>query len=540
MLRKNLNWSEEKFWKTAAFCLLFLYAAVGLMLYDDYGCGPDEGMERQTSLVNLRYVVHKLQIPISEKNETWLAYLPELSEYRDRYYGTALHFPLVLIEAFYNFSLEPSQFYGMRHLYTFINYFIGVICLCRLLTNRFGCRKFGLIGMLMMILTPRFFAESFYNNKDLIFVAWYMICAFLMDRWFRKRDGLSTVLLAFAMALTINTRFNGIIFIPIFIFLFAADSLRCRKTTGFRYFLLVLGLMVLIFYLITPNFWEHPLRTLGETLQFNLRHPNHGSEGNLFKGVPVDAARTLTYIPVWIAITVPPVYLLFSLLGTACYGIDTCRDLIKKRFEALPLTDMMMFISGFLAAGFIIVAHVTIYNGWRHCYFSWPCFIYFAVYCMQKIDSLKLRAAKAVCYTVLGVSLLCNAWWSSRNHPYEFVYFAPFIRNNAGQYSGDYWSITSRALLEYITENDPQRMIKINHAHSQAGSINRGLLPDEQRKFLELTYDEGPDVDYYIVCRDDIPSVDIGLDGYEKVFSITVDRDEIGAVFRKIENIDQR
>ena len=60
-------------------------------------------------------------------------------------------------------------------------------------------------------------------------------------------------------------------------------------------------------------------------------------------------------------------------------------------------------------------------------------------------------------------------------------------------------------------------------------------VPEEQKKYLELTYEETPDVDYYIVCRDDIPSVDIGLAGYEKVFSVKVDQDEIGAVFKRSE-----
>ena len=53
---------------------------------------------------------------------------------------------------------------------------------------------------------------------------------------------------------------------------------------------------------------------------------------------------------------------------------------------------------------------------------------------------------------------------------------------------------------------------------------------------MELTYDETPAVDYYIVCRDDIPSVDIIPDDFEKVYSVIVDKDEIGAVFKRVRN----
>ncbi len=526
--------SNERRYKMITILFLIIYGITGLFLFDDYGCGPDEGMERQTSLVNLKYVVHKLHIPISEANETWLAYLPELHEYRDRYYGTALHFPLVLIESTFHFTLEPFQFYGLRHLYTFINYYIGVICLYKLLYRRFESRIYGLLGMLMMVITPRFFAESFYNNKDVIFTAWYIICCFLIDHWIKKRSTGITLILSFALAITINTRFNGIIFIPIFVFLYAYDCIRFKKSEGMKQFLFVLLMTGIFFYVITPNFWENPVQTFIETLQFNMHHPNHGSEGNLFKGVLVDAAKTITYIPVWIGITVPTVYLIFSISGAAWFSGESIGNIFRKKFSNFESADLLMFISGFAAVAFIIFAHVTIYNGWRHCYFSYPCFIYFAVFFIHKIN--KIRIVVNLCSTVIILSFIYNCIWIARNHPFEYVYFAPYIRNSANQFSGDYWSVSSRALLEFITENSPDQRLKINHAYSQAGSINRGLLPEDVREMLELVYDETPDVDYYIICRDDIPDVNIEPDGYEKVFSIIVDQDEIGAVFKRAIN----
>lgn len=524
---------SERFYHYAAVILFIIYAVVGLICFDDYGCGPDEGIERQTALVNYKYVVHKLHIPIGEANETWIGYLPELHEYRDRYYGTALHLPLVLIESFYHFTLEPSQFYGLRHFYTFVNYFLGVFCVFRLLTVRFGSSKYGIIGMLLMIIYPRFFAESFYNNKDVIFVAWYAVSAFCADKWFRKRNVKNSVLLAFALALTCNTRFNGIVFIPVFVFLYFFDC--CRKKSGIdiKYFASVLILTIFFFYLMTPNFWENPIQTLKETIQFNMHHPNHGSDGNLFKGMLVDASRTLTYIPVWIMITTPVVYLFFILSGTLLYIRDTGKQILNLNYKKINLTDAMMFIVGFGAVAFIIIAHVTIYNSWRHCYFAYPCFVYFAVFMLCKSDNFNYGYIRKMFYAILFISMAYNTYWIIKNHPFEYVYFSPIVRKDAKQFSGDYWSISSRALLEYITDTDPERMIAINHEYSQAGSINRGLLPEEKKKFLELVYDNTGNVDYYIVCRDDIPSVDLDLPGYRKHYSITVDNDEFAAVYKK-------
>jgi len=90
------------------FIFFAVYLAIGLSVFDDYGCGPDEGMERQTSLVNYKYVIEKLNLPVSEPVKTWLGYLPPLKEYRDRYYGTAVQIPMVLIESSSAFTMEPA------------------------------------------------------------------------------------------------------------------------------------------------------------------------------------------------------------------------------------------------------------------------------------------------------------------------------------------------------------------------------------------------------------------------------------------------
>ncbi len=535
MTKPTTDERKEKLYARIAFCVFLIYALLGLFLFDDYGCGPDEGMERQTSLVNFRYVLQKLNIPIDEENETWLAYLPELKDYRDRYYGTALHFPLVLIESMFHFSLEPAQFYGMRHFYTFLWYFVGTLCFYRLLSNRFGSKKFGIIGVLMLILSPRFFAESFYNNKDVLFMSWYVICIFVMDHWFRDKGLGKSVLLAFVMALTINTRFNGIIFIALFVVLNIFDALRYRKFIYYevRFILVTLILTGFFFYLMTPNFWDQPIQTLAETLQFNMRHPNHGSEGNLFFGSHVDAARTWQFIPVWIMLTVPTVYLLFSCAGTVWAFTGTVRDVFENRFRDIVITDLLFAGSGYAAVLFIILTHVTIYNGWRHCYFAYPCILFFAVYFINKLNCRKIRIVGCVCAAILMLSMVYQAFWIVKNHPFEYVYFVPAARSSANQFSGDYWSVSSRALLEYIAEIDPDRMLLVNHKYSQAGSINRGLLPGEKRQYIDLTYEKTPDVDYYIVCRDDIPDVHKWLPGYEKIFSLKVDDDEFAAVYGK-------
>jgi len=119
-----------------------------------------------------------------------------------------------------------------------------------------------------------------------------------------------------------------------------------------------------------------------------------------------------------------------------------------------------------------------------------------------------------------------------RNHPFEYVYFAPLFRKYADEFSGDYWGIASRNLLEYIVQTDDRPQIIVDHSLTNAGSINRGLLPEKDRDRLDLVYDT-ENADYIIFSRDDKTSEQAKFEGFEKVYSIRVDSDEIGIVFKR-------
>ena len=79
-------------------------------------------------------------------------------------------------------------------------------------------------------------------------------CAFLMDKWFREKSIKNSLMLAFAMAITCNTRFNGIIFLPVLVVLFVFDSIRNKKGENLRYLILTILAAFLFFYDDTVHF----------------------------------------------------------------------------------------------------------------------------------------------------------------------------------------------------------------------------------------------------------------------------------------------
>ncbi len=520
-----------------------LYAIIGLFFFNDYGCGPDEGMERQTSLVNFRYVIETLNIPVSESTTTWLSYLPDLHEYRDRYYGIALHFPLVILESIYDFQLQPIEFYSLRHFYTFLNFFFAMICFYQLLLLRFKAIQWALLGTSMVILTPRFFAESFYNNKDILFFAWYIISLTFIFRWFQHKSYCNAASTGILLAFTCNTRLNGIIFYPLIIVFVFLEFINNKKFS----IQTLLSLLVMffvsagVFYIITPNFWEHPIQTALETFAFNRRHPNHGSTGNLFFGKLVDTTQVWYFIPVWIILTTPFFYLFYSGIGFIVIMTRVVKNRLAKLKNFSDLMDYFMISAGLLPVIIIIIFNVIIYNGWRHCYFAYSSLIYLAIAGIVRIcqqvnrQSFWQSAIRTGLIFSLVLSFGSNFVWIWINHPYEYVYFNPFARKYSGYFSGDYWGIASRDLLQYIVGNDQNSLITIDHSYTQAGSINRGLLSENDRSRLNLIY-EKEKADYILFSRDDKKPEEANIPGFEKVFSIRVDDDEIGIVLRKGED----
>lgn len=533
--------------------LFLLFLAIGLSIVNDYGCGPDEGIERQTSLVNFRYMIDRLNLPVPDRWHSFLAYLPELKSYRDRYYGTALHQPLVLIEALTNFSFENPQFYRLRHLFTFLNWYAAAIVFYRVLRRRFSNRAVALIGCGFLILSPRFFAESFYNNKDILFTAWTIFTLAALARWLENPTTKRTLIAAFILALTVNTRLNGIAYLPIAVLIGFIAPLRAHKPV--RPFIIhsvaLIALFMIFLILVTPNLWETPLTTLAETFQFSSNHPNHDAANNLFKGQHIDASQSKTYLVTWIALTTPTAILILSLIGVVVILVRTLNAIrdrslsnkIKESSVTQGRTDYLWLLSAWLPFAAIVLLKVTVYNTWRHCYFVYPTIAYCATLTVdafllrcETLPTVRLRRIGTTVIYVLSVAILTvNAVWIARNHPFQFAYFAPWARENAENFSGDYWGIATKQMLETIVTRDTSPWIHVHHAFTQTGSINRGNLPEQDRFRLDLSYEITPETDYIVFSRDEKTVAEIDFPGFTPWNEIRVDGNLIGMVLKKEE-----
>src|SRR5262249_5301406 len=87
----------------------------------------------------------------------------------------------------------------------------GIYTVQKMAERRFSNCKIGLLAALFLVLTPRLFAESFYNSKDIVFMALFAVAMnttikFVLDPRFKN-----AFLHGLASALAIDVRIVAVI-----------------------------------------------------------------------------------------------------------------------------------------------------------------------------------------------------------------------------------------------------------------------------------------------------------------------------------------
>ena len=203
-----------------------IFFCIGLYVYKDYGATTDEWIQRKTGQVTLSYIAHFFKIewllrgaiPLERPEVVFL-------QWPDRDYGvlfeTSAEFLISL------FGITGSDAYFFRHLLTFLCFFVACIVFYHILKNRINSWKFGLIGTLFLILSPRIFADAFYNDKDLVFLSFFIFATASMLRMVFHPTYKNCILNALMCAWAIDIRLMGgllPVFTLFFFFLYARNE----------------------------------------------------------------------------------------------------------------------------------------------------------------------------------------------------------------------------------------------------------------------------------------------------------------------------
>lgn len=510
-----------------------VYLLVGIFIYQDYGISADEPTERISTLVNVKYILSILNVEKAEAID-----VPDLADYKDRYYGTLLQLPTSILEI----KNEGNRdIYLGRHLYTFFLCLAGYVAFFFLCKTLFHSKLLGLLGSSMVALYPRFFAEQFYNIKDMVFVSVFMIAMFTTVKLIESRFSLKwLIFFSIATVVATNVRIVGVIFLILILGYLLVDFIlgKVYKNNGYevqcshpiRCGALLLILFLIMFIITMPVTWKNPIQGIWDIF-VKFSDFDEWDSTIVFMGKIISKAELpWYYVPLWILISVPVWYLLLfavTAIFSICIGVK--QIMAKNNFILLFFTKYKYVTWCVLLMAIpwlgIVVMHSTIYNGWRHCYFFLPPMILFALFGVKYLSG-KGKKYVPVLLTVIILGGGCQLIWIGNNHPYEMVYF-----NNIGKHYGeffdrDYWNVAVLDAFRYIAENEPNDKFSVE---TTGTDLYRYMLEDEERD--RIIEEEEPL--YFIETYRGKIGNDLKKDGYEEIHSIMVDDFKISTIYKK-------
>jgi hypothetical protein len=403
------------------------------------------------------------------------------------------------------------------------------------LKKALGHWAYGLLGAAFFWASPRFFAESFYNIKDIGFLATFIIGLFFLVRFIEAQKSGRSFLVGIVSAFAAAVRLLGGIFI-LFALGFSIAKLRRHEISVKAFLINVIALggsfaiFLVVFY---PASWQHPVGFFLEATSYMAKHPWDGKV--LFLGKLLSAHDLpWYYLPVWMFITTPIPVLLFSLLGL----VTGCIRLLKRKTSPFPMIGQnLWFVLALLFVGNLILVFVmkpTLYDGWRHFYFLYVPVILLAVFGVAECWLFASRVWRASFSTRLSLSVIALLLlfspvfaWMIKNHPFEYVYFNSLARSRAfDDFEKDYWGVSELKGLEYIMRTDTRSTIRL---FNEGPILQISEMLSEQDRHRIVWVQTPQEADYQLLTfRASLSDQPVG----NEVFSVKVDGHRILSVLK--------
>jgi hypothetical protein len=453
---------------------------IGLRIYDDYGVSWDERVQRQYGSEVGNY--------ITEGDKT-------LFMNRHRYYGPAFEFFLYGLER--TLGLHDSRdVYFMRHLITFLAFWAGTFFFYLLCKREFGSWKVGLLGASFLVLSPRIFAHSLYNSKDVPFMTVFIIGIYTLLLYLEHRSLRGAVIHGAICGLLIDIRIVGTLLVALTLVFAGYEVLRSRRNMrAFKRTLLSLGLYLLtvagVTVLLWPTLWRDPVHNFIRVFEGMRNFPWEATI--LYMGTYVWSTELpWHYLSVWIAITNPVSLIALFFVGLAISILSLSgrfRSPIRRKRSGLLIIGWL-----FLPLAYSVVSSAVLYDGWRHAFFVYPALLMLSLaglvllyrITLSKLSRRAGRAMVAVLCIAVGLDAALVVAFMVRHHPHQNVYFNRIVGGTGGafgRFEMDYWGLSYRKGLEYILEHDRGSRIPIKAA-TAPGRYNADVIEAQERDRL--------------------------------------------------------
>jgi hypothetical protein len=460
---KTLNKNFSKLFEVLFFAL-FLF--IGLSIVKDYGLSTDEPFQRTNG-----YLWYLKLIETFSSNQEYIEVLKnkfetmywsqEMNNGFYNEYGVLFDLFAASVEEFLEIKNNLNVFYT-KHILTFLLFFLSSIFFYKIIYERFQDRGFSILITLFYISSPRIFAESFYNCKDIVFMCFCVFALYFCLKSINKFSFKNNFYFSLFAALATDIRIMGILFFVLYLIFFLFNSLENKNffKTNYKKIILFFFSYFLFVFIFWPFLWDAPLQNF--LLAFKS-FSNYGLNLNVFFLGEYIQANNLPwyYIPVWILITSPIIFSIFFFIGLIkislllfnnFLNVSEKNKLWKQKYEQKDIFVAIFFLLPIFS---VIFLNSTLYGGWRHLYFIYPSFVYLIAVGINYILGLNFKNYfKKILFIIIFLSLSFNFYGLFKLHPYQNVYFNFLVEKRANKlFEIDYWGLGNKEAINFMVNS---------------------------------------------------------------------------------------
>jgi hypothetical protein len=522
-----------------SFSVVFLffgsYIFFGSLVVRNYGISTDEFSSYNNGKVNYEILTGKniIGLPNCSNKASTCSYPPL--------------FDVVLY--WFAPAGDTSYIYLRRHELTFALFAFSAFIFFLIGKKVFKDWKLGLLASIFLIVSPRIFASSFYNPRDIPFLSTYVIAMFTLIMALEKKNIFYVILHGIAAGIACSVRTPGLIIVPITIIFWLFDLIikkECWKNYVKFVILMIIfsGIMSIVVYLSFPYLHDTPINKYIESFNIMKQFPWSGVQ--YFMGINIRNHIPWYYSIVWFSISSPLFYLVLFILGFVI--------LIYKALKIKLLTKLLEMQALYVAAACgilpilaVILMKSNLYTDNRQMYFVYPALLLISVYGFSKfVEMIREKTSQWRLWVgmILVLGMVYPIYFLFRYHPHENVYFNILAGSKMSvikeRYSLDTWGLSVKQGLEYILQTDNNQIVNIlfyeNSNYEEVGKIDNAksiwILPPEQRERLIIS--DTPC--YILVTYRNYPLEKPNVPGGNIYYSIKVGDAEILTIFQLEKN----
>jgi len=516
------------------FIIFFTLFCIGFNIFSDYGVSLDEDAYIYNGLIEYNFL----------RNFFYSESFNFVNEYNNYINNTEKLSNLFYLLVFFIRDISFLNIHQISHMLNFCIFLLSCYFFYLLIYKRFSSKLLAYLAIVIILTTPRIFAESFYNARDLFYMSFLVINIYLFNRLLENFNIRNIIFFSFISAICLNLRIFSLIFfiLSLFILILEFESSKKVKVLVFNIFL-VFFLTFLIFFVITPYYWNDPVINFFKYYFSDLSTTNEIRITNIFLGDLYSSQNSpWYYFIIWIVFTVPVIYIFLFFLGFLKSLIYYLMKLINLKENTNIWSSKNELIDFYIVFSFILTFFLITrfgkinVDGWRHLYFLYPLIIYCIFIFLDSLKKFKNIYLSII--FILFTQALLSSIWIYRNHPYQYVYFN-FLEtiNEKINFDLDYWGISNYNIYKYILSKENDDQITIGTVSFNDLNDNYNILDEKDRSRIKITnYENSPTylIDNYRIPYkiEKIDNARKHLSNYKKVHEVIVDKNIISTLYK--------